>query len=272
MNSKDVQDRVNEFLHTMSTSRKMLRYAKKVFDYAVTSDHILIKSNPLNNIDMVKPKQAPKREHRYYTEEQAKLFEQGINEYCDHHYKSILAYTILLRTGIRTGELLGLQWSNVDLNKRTLLLNGRISHDGKGSPMYLNGLKNGADWRTVDLDGHTVDVLRHWRKQQVEASLKRGDPLTDDTFIVDMRRTSLANALYQFTTWMQAKNGDGFPKMNIHGLRHTHATLLISNNVEMKHVSDRLGHSDMMTTANIYAEVTPKRKKAVAELFSKIIE
>ncbi|MFV8083306.1 tyrosine-type recombinase/integrase, partial [Enterobacter cloacae complex sp.6701430] len=62
------------------------------------------------------------------------------------------------------------------------------------------------------------------------------------------------------------------PRLNIHGLRHTHATLLISNGVELKQVADRLGHKDITVTANIYAEVTPNSRREVADMFSKIME
>lgn len=272
MNNKDIQERVNKFLVSMSSSRKLLSYASKVFKYAVTSDHIICDRNPLESIQMVKPKKAPKREIRYYMESQAKRFEEGINEYFGHRFKFVVAYTILLRTGIRTGELLGLHWSDIDFYNQTMLLDGRMSVDGKGVSTYLHGLKNGDDKRVVDLDGHTVNVLRMWRKAQLEQSLLSGNPLTDDSFIVDMKRTSLANALYKFNDWYNENHSEELPHLNLHGLRHTHATLLISNGVEMKHVSDRLGHADMMTTANIYAEVTPRAKRDVANKFSEILE
>lgn len=271
MNNKDIQERVNKFLVTMSSSRKLLSYASKVFKYAVTSDHIDCDRNPLDSIEMVKPKVAKKREIVFYDEEQARLFEQGITEYFDHRYKFVVAYTILLRTGIRTGELLGLQWNNLDIKEGTLLLNGRMSTDGKGVSRYVSGLKNGDDKRIVELDSKTLDVLKRWRKTKVEQSMLKGIPAAGDDFIVDMKRTSLANALYQFRNWYNDTHEITLPHLNLHGLRHTHATLLISNGVEMKHVSDRLGHADMGTTANIYADVTPRARQAVASKFSQIM-
>lgn len=271
MNNKDIQERVNKYLVSMSSSRKLLAYANKVFKYAVNSDHIDCDRNPLDSIQMVKPKKAVKREVRYYDEEQAQRFEQGITEYFNHRFKFVVAYTILLRTGIRTGELLGLQWRNVDFKNQSILLDGRMSADGKGVSSYLPGLKNGDDKRTLELDDRTVEVLKHWRKMQLEQSMLKGVPVSADTFIVDMKRTSLANALYKFRDWYNNNHETQLPHLNIHGLRHTHASLLISNGVEMKQVSDRLGHSDMMTTANIYAEVTPKARQEVANKFSEIM-
>lgn len=62
------------------------------------------------------------------------------------------------------------------------------------------------------------------------------------------------------------------PWLNIHGLHHTHGSLLISNGVDLRQVSDRLGHKDISITANIYAEVTPKAQREVPDVFSKIME
>ncbi|AIG65091.1 hypothetical protein ACRHK7_04450 [Weissella tructae] len=77
MTNKDVQERVNKFLVSMSSSRKLLSYASKVFKYAVNSEHINCDRNPLDTIQMVKPKKATKREVRFYDEQQAQRFEQG---------------------------------------------------------------------------------------------------------------------------------------------------------------------------------------------------
>ncbi|AIM62406.1 tyrosine-type recombinase/integrase [Weissella tructae] len=130
---------------------------------------------------------------------------------------------------------------------------------------------NRDDKRTLELDVRTLEVLKRWRKTQVEQSMLKGLPVTGDTFVVNMKRTSLANVLYKFREWYSNTHEVELPHLNLHGLRHTHASLLISNGVEMKQVSDRLGHADMMTTAKIYAEVTPKAKQEVADKFSRIM-
>ncbi|MFV8083294.1 hypothetical protein ACNQ2Q_26390, partial [Enterobacter cloacae complex sp.6701430] len=99
----DIQKRVNKFIPTLVSSKTILSYAKQIFKYAVASEHINCDKNYLELVRMVKPKKAPKRETRYYTEEQAKRFEQGLHEYFSHQPKYIVSFTMLLRTGIRTG-------------------------------------------------------------------------------------------------------------------------------------------------------------------------
>lgn len=102
--------------------------------------------------------------------------------------------------------------------------------------------------------------------------MSKGIGFKESDYIITVKRTAIYAELKRFNNHYNKTHEEKLPWLNIHGLRHTHATLLISNGVEMKQVSDRLGHRNIMTTANIYAEVTPKARREVADVFSKIME
>lgn len=270
----DIQKRVNKFIPTQVESKTILGYAKQIFKYAVASEHIECDKNYLDLVRMVQPKKSVKRETRYYTEEQAQRFEQGLYEYFNTpvRYKYLVAFIVLLRTGIRSGEMSAIQWDNVDLTNQTIVLNGRMSKLLDGTYKYEDGLKNGDGSRVIDIDDVTTNVLRRWKHQQKEIGMLNGAGFNDADFIVNVGRSAVTNMGKRFNKWYNDTHTAQLPYLHLHGLRHTHASLLISNGVEMKQVSDRLGHSDIAITANVYAEVTPRARRDVANIFSKIME
>ncbi|MCZ9311622.1 tyrosine-type recombinase/integrase [Weissella koreensis] len=267
----DIQNKVNKFIPQYTQSKEMLGYAKRVFKYAVDSEHIICDSNPLEHIQMVRVKKAPRREVRFYNEIQAKMFEHGINEYYQRGDKFLALFTVLLRTGMRGGELCGLKWKNVDFERCELLLNGRMSLDGHGKDHYLKGLKNGDDFRYIDIDDVVIDKLKSWHYVQAQQSMLKGQPINDESFVFDVLRNQMYSQFASFLEWYNCNNAQKLPYLNIHGLRHTHASLLISSGMDLKKVSDRLGHKDIAVTANIYAELTPKARREVADVFSNIM-
>ncbi|MBM7616604.1 integrase [Weissella uvarum] len=271
MTRKEVQDRVNVFLAKYVTATKMLGYASQVFKYAVDSEHIKCDENPLDHIRKVRPKKAQTRKVKYYNEGQAQLFEAGFNEYYDDKpmYKAV--YTVLLRTGMRIGELLGLQWQNVDFANNLLTLNGRMTYLGDGTRKYESGLKNGDGVRVIEIDKVTHNKLKDWHKAQLLEGFKSGTPIQTEDFVFPYARTSITNSFYRFQDWFNKNHEEQLPHLNLHGLRHTHASLLISDGVELKKVAERLGHKDITITANIYADVTPKARREVADKFSEIM-
>ncbi|MFP7242395.1 tyrosine-type recombinase/integrase [Pediococcus pentosaceus] len=266
-----VQERVNKFIPTLVKSKQILRYAGQVFKYAVDSEHVKCTENPLDHIRMVRQKRTPKREVRYYTEKQAKLFELGVSEYWAHRADYPALFTILLRTGARIGEVLALRWCDIDFQGQLITFDERVSYHGDGEREYMDGLKNGEARRVVEIDAVTSKAIRKWKQEQAQHSLLQGMPINDRSLLFTTTRGNIQTRLKAFNNWYNKTHTDKLPWLNIHGLRHTHATLLISNGVELKQVAERLGHKDITITANIYADVTPKARREVADRFTAIM-
>ena len=163
-----------------------------------------------------------------------------------------------LYTGMRRGELLRLTWANVDLEGRFL---------------SVRQSKTDAGRRRIDLSPDIVDVLGVHKERQT--SYKGGrdvnliyddqDAIFADPFGKPYEPNSFTHAFKAIATSV------GLPNMRLHDLRHLHATLLLAEGIHSKVVSDRLGHSSVRVTGDLYSHVTPTIQREAAEAIARRI-
>lgn len=173
----------------------------------------------------------------------------------------------IAHTGLRRSEALALRWSDVDLN--TSRISVRRANDVTRRDV-VKAPKTGHA-RVIDIDPATVSVLRAWRlaRGSIALQLARGD-----AYVFGDDNGRLRNPDDIGRRWdhrvakAQAALGlDALPRLTLHGLRHTHATLMLGLGIHPKVVQERLGHSNISTTMNIYSHVTPTMQRdAVARL------
>ena len=167
-------------------------------------------------------------------------------------------YYIDLTTGLRRGELLGLKWSDIDLEKGDLRVQRQIGRiDGKIIEMPLK-TKNA--YRTLPLSADAISVLKI-QKCKVGNSewvfpSPTGSPMSPDS-VLHMLHRVLKRA--------------GLPKVRFHDLRHTFATLALQNGVDIKTVSGMLGHFSAGFTLDTYAHVTTSAKREAAKTMGNIL-
>ena len=178
----------------------------------------------------------------------------------DLHALFFLAAT----TGIRRGELAGLRWSDVDLDGARLTVNRQIV--GIDGALGVSDLKTPSSRRTVALDEATVSELRRHRRQQREQQLATG-ARSDGDYVFAQPDGSPPNPHRITDTFIRAAKRLDVPRIRFHDLRHTHATILLQHNVNPKVVSERLGHSNLALTMNIYQHVMPTMQTAAADTF-----
>jgi len=157
-------------------------------------------------------------------------------------------------TGMRRGEVLGLRWDDIDFDRDSLAVRQAIV--AAGYDTYVETPKSHRS-RTVDLDPITVRALRTRRKEQLEERLA-GD---SGYLASDLVFTNPDGSLVHPDTFTQAFDRKveqtGLRRITLHGLRHTHATLLLKAGVPVHVVSQRLGHSDPGFTLRQYGHVLP---------------
>lgn len=142
-------------------------------------------------------------------------------------------------TGLRAGELLALRWEDVDLDRGVLAVRRSKSHAGV---------------RSVALSPGAVRLLAEHRKAQLEARLAAGGSYVDPGLVF---ATSVGTPVRNLRrSWARVKRMTGL-NVRFHDLRHTHATLLLRQNVHPKVVAERLGHSRVELTLNTYSHVLP---------------
>jgi len=165
------------------------------------------------------------------------------------------AWALLLTRGLRRGELCGLRWSDVDLDGGVVRINRtRVVVDGKAADSTP---KTTAGRRTVPLDPHLVALLRTHKARQAAEKLAAGPAYEDSGWLV---ADELGAPYYpdSISEWFEkAAKAAKLPRIRLHDLRHTAASLMLASGVPVKVVSEMLGHSSPTITLSIYAHVMP---------------
>lgn len=172
-------------------------------------------------------------------------------------------WVVAATTGLRRGELLGLRWVDVDLDREVLSV--KRSRVAAGYDISEGTTKSGRG-RRVDLDPETVTVLRRRRARQLEERMAWGEAWAD-TDLVFTREDG--NGLHPHTVSQAFKRSvprTDVPVIRFHDLRHTHATLMLGAGVHPKVVQERLGHASIQITLDTYSHVIPGQADAAVKV------
>ncbi len=224
----------------------------------------IIFSNPC---DRVRAPKVPRTEAKYLDEEDAaKLLDLLDKEDLQH----AVMIKLLIYTGMRRGELCGLEWQDIDFDSAVIHIR-RTSLYLKGKGIFEDETKSATSARSIKVPQAAIDMLKSYRTYQSEKKLSLGDqwantgrlftswngnPIHPDTITGWFRKFIVKNNL---------------PDISVHSLRHTNATLLIAGGVPIKTVSNRLGHAQASTTSNIYAHAIRSADEAAAETLQDIL-
>lgn len=169
----------------------------------------------------------------------------------DHH----ALWVLLILTGVRRGEALGLQWGDLSPDCRKVAIKRTLNRADRST--YLSGTK-GAHGRNIDLTPQITNALRrHRRRCEKSRSTNRLSLLTDRTFIFTDVSGEPLNPVWVSKRFQKIIAEGDFPKIRLHDLRHTHATHLLQAGANIKAVQERLGHTDMVVTMETYVHVMP---------------
>jgi integrase len=184
----------------------------------------------------------------------------------DHRRHSAL--WVSANTGVRRGELLGLRWGDIELDtarmsvSRALVSVGYEVHESRG--------KTRTSRRCVDLDQRTIEALGQWRERRRNEDQR--DPVADDAYVF---ATPVGRPIHPHLlsdAFKKLVKRSGLPRIRLHDLRHTHATLLLKAGVPIKVVSERLGHASPAFTMATYQHVLPGMQAEAAQTFAELLE
>ncbi|WP_270406053.1 tyrosine-type recombinase/integrase [Paenibacillus timonensis] len=240
------------------------RIIKNIFSRAV--EWKLIKSNPAAEIK--KPKVIRKEVEVYDEEEVALLFALLEKEPLKWRMMIMLAIT----TALRRGELVGLDWRHVDLSKGILEVKQSISHSIKGQRI-ISEPKTAKSKRKVSLSDNVIEHLKEYYLESRKKRLALGDAWKGgDHFFVFSNDEGIA--YYPETPYLWFRNflkKNGLKYIRFHDLRHTSATLLINKGVHAKLISERLGHSNISTTMNVYGHALQSADRDAANKLDSLV-
>lgn len=222
---------------------------------------------PANAAERVKPPKAEVNEAVYLDDKQAiRLLE--LLEDQPIYYRT--AVTVLLFTGMRRGELMGLVWSDIDFDNNTIAIQRSLQYL-PDIGVFTSDTKTKSSRRVIKAPSSAIHALKVYRTWQKKTFLSIGKPWEESgqVFVTQNGTPMHPDTL---TSWFGSfiKTTD-LPQIHIHSLRHTNATLQIANGVAVTTVAGTLGHSTANTTTKVYAHAIQSAAAASAEMMDNLL-
>ena len=228
------------------TIKLHLSLVSTIFDYAIKMQ--MIKDNPCRAVTLPSPE---KKERNIYTVEEVQKIMHLFDAEEDHNFKYVVFFTMALYTGLRRGELLGLEWKDFDWERKIMTIS-RNSLWTQERGMYADTPKTASSVRSLKMQPELIELLTRYKSWQDNYIATVGDKWedTDRLFTtwdgLPMHVTSPADYFREF-----CKKND-LRYCSPHSWRHLNATLMIESGIDVKTVQACLGHSAPTTTLSCY--------------------
>ena len=239
---------------------KLIIILRKIFKLAV--DEGVIQKNPCDKVPNLR---VEKQEMKFWTPDEVKTFLNAIQENEQVHR---VFFTTAYLTGARCGELLALQWKDIDFRNRTIRINKTLHNVRQES--FIDTPKTRTSNRTIAINQQLKNVLLQWKESQTELF---------DSMMLKQNGTSF---LFQFKDTTPTRNQ--FTKkiatickrckltpIRLHDFRHSHVALLIELGEDMTIIKERLGHSTITTTIDTYGHLFPNRQHKLADKLDTVL-
>lgn len=240
-----------------STAKKAFTIMESILHFAVSQGYI--KENPCTGVILPQKDVCEDAKRKFLTDEELPRFLALFEGYSDFN----TMIKVLLYTGLRSGELLGLSWSDIDFEHSQIHVNHTLSK--VGGKKILTTPKTKGSKRIIHMSATVCNLLKEHRIHQFELqccleSFAHPEMVFTSGLGNYKDRSSLNTALRRHLINTE------FDFMTLHKLRHSNATLLLNAGVDIKVVSEHLGHSDIGTTGNIYADVLNATRRKTADI------
>ncbi|WP_373231963.1 tyrosine-type recombinase/integrase [Cohnella sp.] len=247
-----------------STIQYIYRVLRNIFNIAV--EWRIINYNPV--ADVKKPKVTTKEVSVYNEEEVAAVFKALDSELLEWR----LLITLALTMGMRRGELLALEWAQVDLQNAYLDVKQSFSLTQKGNPL-IKAPKTKSSIRRISIPSSLIPDLIKLREKMIAERALLGDKWLggDHSFVFSTTNGKAVYYSYASQWWRNFTVRHSIRYIRFHDLRHTSATLLINQGVHAKVISSRLGHANISTTMNIYGHVLQSADQSAADKMNTLL-
>ena len=219
----------------------------------------VIVSNPA---ERVQPPKAKKPKRKYYDDDQCKILLENLEQLDEEQIKYKTAIILTVFTGVRLGELMGLEWNDIDFRNGIVSIN-RSSQYLADTGVFTKMPKTESSIREVAIPDFVISLLEEYKLWYEEQKSLYGELWINSNRLfvqADGKPMHPSTIIKWFVKFI---GQIGLPVINFHGLRHTNATLLIAQNIDVAVVAARLGHAQITTTFNFYVHpIIAHNKKA----------
>jgi integrase len=257
-----VNDLVNENHYSEYTIHLIFRVLSAALKKATIIR--LIKFNPTIGITLPKIR---KKEIEIWSLEQINYF-IAASKQTKRLTRCFVGFLIGFLCGCREGEIMGLRWKDIDFDTNTIYIRQTLTQKAE----IKAGAKNNSSIRSVSIPTKLIPELICHRQMIIEEKLLLGEKYEDNDLIIctqhgkPMIPRNFRKEFYNLTDKI------GLPRIKFHSSRHSHVSLLIQQNVNVKLISERLGHADISTTLDIYSHVSQNMQQSVAIELDKILQ
>lgn len=246
--------------YSNGTIRCMHKYIHPALEMAVEDD--LIRKNPANNC--IKDYMASKPREAMTKEDTVKMLSYAENEF-DYGKEYLLAVKIMLGTGLRVGETVGLTWDDVDMKNGTIKVDKQFTLIAGGGmhEYHISKPKTDSAIRTIPMSKDVLEMMKTHKNQTYFKSIKYGVSVDGYSGFVFHTRTGLPilpnrinDYLAKLVNSYNSTHEDSLPKISCHTMRHTFCTRMSELGINPKALQYIMGHSSYKTTADIYVTET----------------
>lgn len=253
-----------EQLYSAATTSKVKRATRCIFSLAKRQR--IIEHN-FASAEYISFGRKPKKEIKYLDDTEAKQLYKAVMQYKDIRAKT--AVLLLLMTGMRRGELAGLEWKDIDFDNYRIFIN-RASGYSKTEGIFTKEPKTAGSVRRISVSEVVIKQLEKYHEWYTATKNSWGDRWVDtDRLFVQEHGEAINPDTIRF--WLKKLLKDaGIPYVTVHSLRHTNITLQIAAGVPLVTVAGRAGHSRTSTTTDIYSHFIKTSDEVAAETLERL--
>lgn len=242
-----------------------LQFIRRVLNTAMGQAVVwgMITNNPVKG---VKVPRSPQQELSIWTKEQVKIFLDHVE---GTRFEAL--YFLAVTTGLRQGELLGLMWSDIDWGKKRLSIKRQL-RQVRGKGLIFQELKTKTAQRVIFLGDSAILKLEQHRTIQDQQKLIAGSRWQDQNIVFPSTIGTPLGPRNLYRQFINTTEKTGLPRIKFHDLRHTAATLMLKEGIHPKVVQERLGHSSITLTLDVYSHVIPSMQEEVAEKLDGLLQ
>jgi len=250
--------------------------ASLIFKFALAEGYV--QQNPTLDIDFRFLKQREtelKEDEKFLEKEDLATFLRHAKE--NHYPQDYPMFLTLAFTGLRRGELAVLKWDDIDFEEQTISVTKTYySETKRGNDVTPSPPKTPKAIREIDVDHFVIEELRKLKLWQREFKMQYRQTYKEFGYVFINTHFYPGYPIDPYRVYehmIEILDNMEYPaKLSPHSLRHTHASLCIEAGIELRDISDRLGHEDMSTLTKIYAHTTKGQRKKVARKFNDMMQ